>query len=54
LKDYVCLVASGKEPMATYCKNSTIKEYNSDHWVMLGKAKELNKDLQEWIESVPV
>jgi soluble epoxide hydrolase / lipid-phosphate phosphatase len=37
--------------LAKHCKDVTYKEFDSDHWLMLSHADELNKELLAWIEA---
>ncbi|KII93214.1 hypothetical protein PLICRDRAFT_101285 [Plicaturopsis crispa FD-325 SS-3] len=50
-KDYICVDWVGKENTVKQCKGpNTIKEYDSDHWLVLSHAEELSRDLLSWIE----
>lgn len=52
-KDYVCLAGPSAASLEQTCLGpKTVKEYDADHWVIFSHAKEVNKDLLEWIESL--
>jgi len=50
-KDYICLPEMMLARLAKHCKDVTYKEFDSDHWLMLSHADELNKELLAWIEA---
>jgi len=52
LYDAICFPALGKAVVEQNCKQATIKEYESGHWVIFEKAEAVNRDLLGWIESV--
>jgi pimeloyl-ACP methyl ester carboxylesterase len=52
MKDYICLDAWGKAGFAKDGENTTVKEYDSDHWVQLAKPAELNADLGAWLQGI--
>lgn len=52
LKDYISLPELIKKGLRAFCKNTTVKDYDADHWVVHSDAELVNKDLQEWIEGV--
>ncbi|KAJ3145114.1 hypothetical protein HDU89_007530 [Geranomyces variabilis] len=49
LKDYVCLPDFQKPSLLKWCTKATIKDYDSDHWLLLSSHKALNADLEEWL-----
>lgn len=53
MRDYVCLAALGKASIAKACTGpTTIREFDTGHWVMLEAKDEVNKELGEWIKGV--
>jgi len=50
--DAVCLSSADKESMPKFCANLTVREYARDHWLVLDRPEELNRDLVEWIGGV--
>jgi pimeloyl-ACP methyl ester carboxylesterase len=48
--DTICLSALQMPAFAQYCKNTTVREFNSGHWVPLEAAEEVNKELLTWIQ----
>lgn len=51
LRDSICLESMGKEYTAQYCKGSTtIRDFDTGHWVLLQAKDEVNKELGEWIK----
>lgn len=49
--DYVAVPAVFKPAVARYCKNATVKDFESSHWIMWDVKEELNQALGEWVES---
>jgi len=52
LYDAICVPELGKAAITQNCKQATIKEYESGHWVILEQAESLNQDLLVWIEGI--
>ncbi|KAJ7121620.1 epoxide hydrolase [Mycena epipterygia] len=52
-EDYVCAPKVGLVMMKDVCPNLTVRDYQTSHWVQLAAPDKVNKDLLEWIESLP-
>jgi soluble epoxide hydrolase / lipid-phosphate phosphatase len=52
-KDYICVAGPQIAIAEKFCPNSTIKEYDSGHWVIWSHADKLNQDLLAWMEALP-
>lgn len=53
LRDYICLESMGKVYTAQYCKGgTTVRDFDTGHWVMLEAKDEVNKELSEWIQGL--
>ncbi|THU77494.1 hypothetical protein K435DRAFT_702219, partial [Dendrothele bispora CBS 962.96] len=52
LEDYICIPALFKPDTEKYCKNLTYKEFKANHWGMLQKSDEVNRELLEWVEGL--
>lgn len=50
--DYIALSALGQANVKKHCTDATICEFDAGHWVMLEKAGEVNKELENWVETV--
>ena len=51
LKDYICRADFGREIMESpgfEDHDVTIREFDSDHWVLLSHADELSRALEQW------
>jgi len=51
-QDYVCLSKMGIMACTQLCKDLTIREFDTGHWVQLEAPTELNTELLAWIETV--
>jgi pimeloyl-ACP methyl ester carboxylesterase len=53
LQDYTAHPIIGKNLVAQTCNGpTTVKEYDSSHWIMLSHPGQLNKDLLEWVQGL--
>lgn len=52
LRDAVCLAQFGKQHITRYCKNATVKDFDTGHWLQLEAADEVNRELKAWIEGI--
>ncbi|KAJ7658169.1 hypothetical protein DFH06DRAFT_1327455 [Mycena polygramma] len=50
-QDYVCVANVAIVGMQTSCRNLTVKDYQTDHWVQLAAPDKVNADLLEYIEN---
>ena len=53
-KDYICRIETGRkifEGDLFKDHQVTVREFDGDHWIMLSHADELNKELEEWLET---
>lgn len=50
--DYICVAAGTKTLTQHLCPNSTIVEFDSDHWVQLAVPDKLNAELLKWIKGL--
>ncbi|KAK1228187.1 hypothetical protein PQX77_008781 [Marasmius sp. AFHP31] len=48
LDDYVSLAAEGKDLTQKYCKNATIRDFKTGHWVHLQRPGDVNEVLRGW------
>ena len=48
-RDYACAPALSKATIRKHCKNVTIKEFDTGHWVQLEASDVFNASLLEWI-----
>ncbi|KAK7051594.1 hypothetical protein VNI00_004573 [Paramarasmius palmivorus] len=51
-EDYVARVETQVPTTQQLCSNLTLKEFQSNHWVQLYQADEVNRELGSWLESV--
>ncbi|KAG7450648.1 alpha/beta-hydrolase [Guyanagaster necrorhizus] len=52
LKDSVAINAINMKETVDNCKNTTVHEYASGHWVVWDKKDELNSDLLSWVKTL--
>lgn len=53
LQDYICLDSLGKGSTARYCKGpTTIKSFDTGHWVMHAAKDEVSRELDGWIRGL--
>ncbi|KAJ7121610.1 Alpha/Beta hydrolase protein [Mycena epipterygia] len=52
-EDYICVPKIGLFTTKDACPNLTVRDYQTNHWVQIEAPDKLNKDLLEWIESLP-
>jgi soluble epoxide hydrolase / lipid-phosphate phosphatase len=52
LRDAVCLAQIGKQTTFEHCKNATVKEFDTGHFVQFEAKDEVNKELKAWIEGM--
>ncbi|KAF8922733.1 Alpha/Beta hydrolase protein [Mucidula mucida] len=50
LRDYMGIAALMRAAFFQYAPHFTFQDYDADHWVMIQKAEEVNRDLLEWLE----
>ncbi|KAG7100071.1 hypothetical protein E1B28_001855 [Marasmius oreades] len=50
LEDYICIAALTALSTKAGCANLTVKEFQTNHWVQLQKADEVNTELENWLE----
>ena len=48
-RDYACAPALSKATIGEYCKNVTIKDFDTGHWVQLEAPDAFNATLLEWM-----
>jgi soluble epoxide hydrolase/lipid-phosphate phosphatase len=48
--DYIAIIDAQVATAKQYCPELVVKEYDSDHWVLLSHADEVNQDLLQWME----
>ncbi|OSC99359.1 alpha/beta-hydrolase [Trametes coccinea BRFM310] len=53
-KDLVSTPATGKAQLAQYAPHAKIVELDVGHWVMYEATEQLNRELEAWIESLPL
>ena len=51
-QDYVCLSQIGIVACTALCKDLTIKEFDTGHWLPLEAPQALNSELLAWIEGM--
>ncbi|KAJ7599255.1 Alpha/Beta hydrolase protein [Mycena floridula] len=51
LQDYIAIPKVQSLSITALCPNSTVKEYDTDHWVQLAAPEEVNRDLLAWMKS---
>ncbi|KAK0208136.1 Alpha/Beta hydrolase protein [Desarmillaria ectypa] len=52
LKDKVAINAINRKETVENCKNTTVHEYASGHWIVWDKKDELNHDLLSWVKKM--
>ncbi|TCD69448.1 hypothetical protein EIP91_007574 [Steccherinum ochraceum] len=51
-RDAICVISHDLKATKQYCKNLTIKEIDTAHWLMLEKPEETSRILLEWVEDL--
>ncbi|TFK77218.1 alpha/beta-hydrolase [Pluteus cervinus] len=51
-KDCVCLAGLHKAGTEQFCSNTTLREFDSAHWVMWEANDEVNKELFAWVQGL--
>ncbi len=50
-RDYISIIVLMRAPFFKYAPDFTFQDYDADHWVMIQRPDEVNKDLLEWLEN---
>ncbi|TCD71231.1 hypothetical protein EIP91_011709 [Steccherinum ochraceum] len=51
-RDTICVFSYAVQPTRQFCKNLTVKEIDTGHWVLIEKPAELAQMLLEWVEGL--
>ena len=49
-KDYVCLAPLQEQTTRQFCPDTTVVQFDADHWLPSAKPKELNEALEAWLK----
>ena len=54
LYDCFCVADMAKGLTESLCTDATIREYETDHWIMLAAPDRLNTNIHEWIDGLDI